>query len=122
MAEFGKRLERLRKDKGLNKKELSFMLGFTANVYGAYEREDRRPSIETLMFLANLYGVSLDYLISGKNYYIDDELNNYITIKNKIKTAGIDNPKLFEPEKWEKLTKNDIKEIESFFEWLHQRK
>lgn len=122
MATFGDRLERLRKEKGLNKKELSFMLGFTANVYGAYEREDRRPSIETLMFLAKLYGVSLDYLISGKNYYIDSEFNNYITIQNKINTAGIDHPKLFDSEKWETLSKNDIQEIENFFEWLHQRK
>lgn len=44
---FNLRLENLREKSGYTKKEVSKMLGFSANVYGAYERGERRPSIET---------------------------------------------------------------------------
>lgn len=69
MDKFGHRLENLREKIGYTKKEVSFKLGFSQNVYGAYEREDRRPSIETLVKIAKLYNVSLDYLITGKRTF-----------------------------------------------------
>lgn len=62
------RLENLREKSGYTKKELSQKLGFSANVYGAYERGERRPSLETCCKLANLFNVSLDYLLCGKEY------------------------------------------------------
>ena len=66
MEGFGARLEGLRLKTGRTKKDISFMLGFSANVYGTYERGKRRPSLESIVKLADLFGVSLDYLMAGK--------------------------------------------------------
>lgn len=67
MEEFslGWRLENLREESGYTQKEVSYKLGFSSNVYGTYEREERQPAYETLAELADLYNVSLDYLIRG---------------------------------------------------------
>src|SRR5690625_8044936 len=63
MKAFNKKLENLREKHNLTKKEVSLRLGFTPNVYGAYERGDRSPSLETLVKLADMYNVYLDYII-----------------------------------------------------------
>src|SRR5690625_6088076 len=68
MKTFGLRLESLREKYGSTKKALSLKLGFTPNVYGSYEREERRPSLETLVKLAEIYNDSLDYLIRGMEH------------------------------------------------------
>lgn len=62
------RLENLRDKHGYSKVEISYKLGFSQNVYGSYERETRRPTYETMIKLADIYGVSLDYLIRGDEY------------------------------------------------------
>lgn len=64
----GWRLENLREESGYTKKEISNKLGFSSNVYGTYEREERQPAYETLAALADLFDVSLDYLIRGSKY------------------------------------------------------
>ncbi|HLQ83209.1 MAG TPA: helix-turn-helix transcriptional regulator [Pseudogracilibacillus sp.] len=77
MKDFERRLENLRDKHGYSKKEISFKLGFTENVYGAYERGERRPSLETLVKLADLYNVSLDYILRGKEFSKEDSENKY---------------------------------------------
>lgn len=68
MNNFGLRLENLREKHGYSKVEMSEKLGFSKNVYGAYERGDRRPSLETLVKMADIFGGSVDYLIRGKEH------------------------------------------------------
>ncbi|MFC2948133.1 helix-turn-helix domain-containing protein [Virgibacillus sediminis] len=63
--EWGKRLEQLREQHGWTKKEVSYKLGFTENTYGNYERQQSSPSLYTLMKIADLYGVTLDYIVFG---------------------------------------------------------
>lgn len=64
----GLRLENLRDQVGYSQKEISSKLGFSNNTYGQYEREERTPSIGTLIKLAKFYHVSLDYLLRGEEY------------------------------------------------------
>lgn len=64
----GLRLENLRDQAGYSQKEISSKLGFSNNTYGQYEREERTPSIGTLIELAEFYDVSLDYLLRGEEY------------------------------------------------------
>ncbi|WP_339234535.1 helix-turn-helix transcriptional regulator [Oceanobacillus sp. FSL W7-1281] len=73
MKGFGLRLENLRDKYDYSKTEISSKLGFTDNVYGSYEREDRRPSFETVIKLADIFDVSIDYLIRGEEYQPKDE-------------------------------------------------
>lgn len=72
MKGFELRLENLREKHGYSKKEMSSKLGFTNNVYGSYERGVRRPSLETTIKLADIYDVSIDYLIRGEKYKSND--------------------------------------------------
>lgn len=59
-------LIKLRKEAGLTQTELASKLGLTKDLYNKYERKGVRPSYETLITLADLYNVSIDYLLTGK--------------------------------------------------------
>lgn len=62
MATFTERLSALQAAKCL-KKELCAELGISIMTYYRYERGDREPSLSTLVALADLFDVSLDYLV-----------------------------------------------------------
>ncbi len=60
------RLKELRKEKHLTQKDVADHLGINLRTYQYYEgRDDRahRPDLETLVILADLFNVSVDYLI-----------------------------------------------------------
>lgn len=59
----GNRLKELRLNKNLTQSELSSRLNISQITYSQYERGKREPSIETLIKLAELYLVSMDYLL-----------------------------------------------------------
>ncbi len=40
-------------------------LGCSANVYARYERGERQPSIEVLVHMSEIFGVSVDFLIGN---------------------------------------------------------
>lgn len=123
MKDFGLRLENLREKCGYMKYEVSEKLGFTANVYGSYEREERRPTMETLIQLADLYNVSLDYLIRGKEYTRDQNKNVEILqeLITYFEELEMKEPYILEIEKWKSLSKADIKELTNHFEWIVTR-
>ena len=115
------RLENLRERSGYTKKELSQKLGFSANVYGAYERGERRPSLETCCKLANLFNVSLDYLLCGKEYSQENLEIEETRLKEVIKLfkeKGIENPFILQLEKWEELSQEDLQELTNHFNWV----
>lgn len=122
MDQFGLRLENLREKYGYTKKEVSLKLGFSANVYGSYEREERRPSLETLVKIANLYDVSLDYLICGREYnpekYNNDNIKKVKRIVNHFIEHGVQSPFILDDKKWLVLKKSDLIELTNHFEWV----
>lgn len=122
MKGFGLRLENLREQYGYTKKEVSIKLGFSPNVYGSYEREERRPSYETLIKLADLYNVSLDFLICGKedNPTLDstNKLKSIEEILNHFNTKGVENPYILDKEKWLILRESDLVELTNHFDWV----
>lgn len=62
MATFTERLSALQAAKCL-KKDLCAELGISIMTYYRYERGEREPSLSTLVALADLFDVSLDYLV-----------------------------------------------------------
>lgn len=58
-------LKEFRLAKGLTQKAVADYIGCSTVVYSRYETGDREPSIETLIKIADLFGVSLDD-ISGR--------------------------------------------------------
>lgn len=121
MENFGLRLEKLRDVHGYTKKEVSLKLGFSANVYGSYERGERRPSLETLVKLAELYDTSIDYLIRGKEYNSKNRSNFEDTIKDILEKNNITKFSLLELDKWRSLSKNELEEIDHHFEWVVEK-
>ena len=66
---FSVRLRRLRERKGLSRRALSELCGLSKNMIAVYERGEADPSTETICQLANLFGVSTDYLLGRtKNF------------------------------------------------------
>lgn len=59
----GKRLIYLRKQKGLEPKDILKKFKFSSGRYSQYENGHRRPSFEILIEFAKFYNVSVDYLI-----------------------------------------------------------
>lgn len=57
------RLSQLRQEKGLNMREAARQLGMPYTTYVNYEKGTREPNSETLIALAEFYGVSIDYLL-----------------------------------------------------------
>jgi|SRR5690625_750702 len=121
MVRFGWRLENLREKTGYSKKEISLKLGFSANVYGSYEREERRPSLETIIKLAEIFDVSLDYLIRGEEHTSEDITRSYkafLETINVFQSNGMDHPYILDTDKWKILKKEDLEELTSHFEWI----
>lgn len=63
---FGRRLLALRKQKGWSQPELGKRLGSSGPIIGRYERGEMTPSIEVAKKLADIFGVTLDYLVDDK--------------------------------------------------------
>lgn len=55
-------LKELRIDRNLTQKQLSEMLDLSKNTVCEYEKGRAEPSIETLLKLSGIFGVSVDYL------------------------------------------------------------
>lgn len=61
--DYPQRLAELRKKKGFTQGELCEELGIKVNAYREWEMGRRRPELESLIKLAEYYGVSMDYLL-----------------------------------------------------------
>ncbi len=83
---YGELLQKLRKQKNLTIKEVATYLHVTHPSISRYENNLQEPSIETLTKLADLYGVSLDYLIKGEDNGITITIEEYQTLM-KIKNV-----------------------------------
>lgn len=57
------RLKTLRNEKGYNQTYVAKQLGITQQAYANYERGARQPDNETLVKLADLFNVSVDYIL-----------------------------------------------------------
>lgn len=61
--ELGSRLGQLRERSGWTQEEMAEKLGITRAALSHYEKNRRKPDFDTLIQAADLFGVSVDYLI-----------------------------------------------------------
>lgn len=59
----GQRLKSLRKQRKMSQAEVGAAIGLTQTAYGRYETGERDPDTDTLAKIAQLFGVSIDYLM-----------------------------------------------------------
>ena len=60
---FGDRLRELRKERGMQQRELGDLYNLSSSAIGSYERNLREPTLELLLQLSEYFGVSVDYLL-----------------------------------------------------------
>ncbi|QDY85898.1 helix-turn-helix transcriptional regulator [Paenibacillus polymyxa] len=60
---YGTRIAELREHKGLKQEELAQSLGITRAALSHYEKNRRKPDFETLTKLADIFEVTIDYLV-----------------------------------------------------------
>lgn len=75
---YGNRIAELREKKGWTQEELAASIGITRAALSHYEKNRRKPDFETLMQLADIFEVSIDYLI-GRT------LNPKSTMDNEVR-------------------------------------
>ncbi|MCI9311540.1 MAG: helix-turn-helix transcriptional regulator [Lawsonibacter sp.] len=63
LIDFGNRLKKLRKEKGLTQQNMADMMGITMRNYQRYEYGDINVPATTLNFFADYFGVTTDYLL-----------------------------------------------------------
>jgi len=63
MSKIGDRLAYLRKSGGLSQTDLAKRIGASREAIGKYERNEAMPSVETAKKIADVFEVTLDYLV-----------------------------------------------------------
>ena len=66
------RIAALRVGKGISQSQLARMLHISSSTVGMYEQGRRIPNIDMLIAMSSVFGVSLDYLITGSDYLYSD--------------------------------------------------
>ncbi len=69
----GPRIAALRRQAGLNQQQLASRLGVSASAIGMYEQGRREPSAQTLIAMAEVFGVSTDFLLTGRSRTAPEE-------------------------------------------------
>lgn len=65
---FNKRLREVRMNSGLTQQNMADKLGISLNAYQKYEQAERSPSLECLVSIADVFDVSLDYLLCRDDF------------------------------------------------------
>lgn len=81
MADLQSRLKILRKEFNYTQKDMGKLLDITPSAYGFYEQGRNTPTIDILEKMANLFSVSIDYLMGND----DIRLKNEVKIDNVVK-------------------------------------
>lgn len=62
------RITQLRRSIGMNQLQLAEKLHLSPSAIGMYEQGRRTPNVDILIQMSRLFNVSLDYLITGKEF------------------------------------------------------
>lgn len=68
MDQFPIRLRKLREKQRKSRKVVSELCGLPPGAIRRYERGEARPSMDSLIAIADYFGVSVDYLVGRTNY------------------------------------------------------
>ncbi|MBO5022648.1 MAG: helix-turn-helix transcriptional regulator [Clostridia bacterium] len=61
-------LKEIRKKKKLNQQKVAYDLNISREALSYYENGKREPSLATLVAMSNYFNVSINYLITGKEF------------------------------------------------------
>lgn len=117
---FATRLKKLRTVSHVTQQDLADYLNVTRPTIAGYETKGKEPDYKTLSMIASYFNVSIDYLLSGKDF--PDSLKpfpaskeyeplyeNYMLLKPEAKSAV---PLLIE--QMQKMDAHDIKQLADY--------
>lgn len=64
----GKRINEVRKERGITAQSMADMLHINLRSYRNYESGDREPSVESIIKIADILDISVDYLFSRDEF------------------------------------------------------
>jgi|LSQX01.1.fsa_nt_gb transcriptional regulator with XRE-family HTH domain len=114
-----KRLEELRTERKLSKKQMADFLKIDQSTYGKYELGKREPDYDMIKKLADFFNVSVDYLLcrtdAQETLEFDDEVNELLEELHKRPEMKM----LFSISR--KATKEDIEKAVKIIEALKEQ-
>lgn len=78
----GTRIAALRRNLGMSQAQLAACLQVSPSAVGMYEQGRREPAAQTLAAMARLFGVTVDFLITGENPSVPEQ-----TLESRIAAA-----------------------------------
>lgn len=121
MKTMGTRLKELRMNAGYTGEEVGRMLQVSKSAISMWGKDLRSPSADLIERFADIYGVSTDYIITGresnapKGYYHNQEAAEYAEYLRTRPHAKI----LFSASK--DMTKEDMEEAVRYIEYLKSK-
>ena len=83
-------LKEIRKKTGHTQQTLADELGLKQQTYAGYESGRHEPSIETLIQIANLFNVSMDYITGREEDELEEGAEEYFEKEERLKEAAIE--------------------------------
>lgn len=93
----GARIAALRRQRKMSQGELAKMLNISPSAVGMYEQGRREPSLETIVDMARIFGVTADYLLTGvpaeqEQEALQEMLRHRLAAANTKLEARMDRP------------------------------
>ena len=103
------RIKFLREELNMTQQELANKLNGAKSTVAMYEKGDRKPSMEILLKLSDIFDCSIDYILGKSNIRNPEELKN-VKFANAtgLDTAGLD--------------KEDLEELQRQIEYMKKLK
>lgn len=83
----GARIAALRRSAGFSQAELAKQLQISPSAVGMYEQGRREPSAQLLVDMARSFGVTTDYLLTGKATTEQEEMVAHQALLDTLRTA-----------------------------------
>ena len=115
----GSRLREVRKAKGLTQGELGDLIGVGKSAICCYEKETRNPTLEAVLEMIHVFGVSADYLLGadflvqtidkdGNEIYVAMTKEEIVFIEELKKNKMVYDILLHDPKRGADLVKMEI--------------
>jgi len=91
--DIGTRIAHLREQRGWTQEQTSHLLGISRAALSHYEKNRREPDTETLTKFADLFHVSIDYLVGRTDrpdQLLDPEIRDFVQQADQIELSGED--------------------------------
>jgi len=80
----GQQISSLRKKNKISQNELGKKVGTSGDIIGRYERNEVSPSIDVVIKIADILGVSIDYLVGKTDIELDNNILKRIVEIQKL--------------------------------------